>query len=105
MPRLADGRAERRMADVIVNAFGGRRKFVAENYREPVIDETQVDHVMDALMAEEGALGEFLESMMSEVENALPPSRHTSPRATRERSAADPGAAFASPRRASDLTS
>lgn len=99
MPALPD-QATERMANVIVNAFGGRGRFIASDYADPtpMIDEEQVDTVMRTLLEEDGDLGDFLESMISEVENARGASRQTSPR-SRVRVDVDATAPFGSPSR------
>ena len=64
------------MADVIVNAFGGRGKLktttytaaTANNNHDSFLDEAPVDNVMNSLLEEDGELGDFLYAMMNEVE-------------------------------------
>lgn len=99
MPALPD-QATERMANVIVNAFGGRGRFMASDYADPtpMIDEEQVDTVMRTLLEEDGDLGDFLESMISEVQNARGASRQTSPQ-PRARENVDATAPFGSPHR------
>ena len=72
MPELADGAAQKKMADVIVGALGGRGKVQLSKYGDPakgeLIDEGTVENVMQSLMDADDELGEFLFSMIDEVE-------------------------------------
>jgi len=74
--QIQNAAVQQKMADVIVNAFGGRGKLktttytaaTANNNRDSFLDEEPVDNVMNSLLEEDGELGDFLYAMMSEVE-------------------------------------
>lgn len=72
MPELADGAAQKKMADVIVGALGGGGRVQLSKYGDPskgeLIDEGTVENVMQSLMDADDELGEFLFSMIDEVE-------------------------------------
>ena len=67
---------QQKMADVIVNALGGRGKLKTATYAAATgsdnhasfLDESAVDDVMNSLLEEDGELRDFLFAMMSEIE-------------------------------------
>lgn len=77
VPRIENDAARHKMADVIVNAIGGRGRVIASNIatadeNAPVIDEACVDSVMQSLLDEEdGELGDFIHAMMDGVQASM----------------------------------
>lgn len=100
---------QQKMADVIVNAFGGRGRLKTSTFGNGASDasgfleEEAVDQVMHTLLEEDGELGEFLWNMMADIEkeHATTTTRDypNSPPDTAEATRAAVSAAFASPRK------
>lgn len=101
---------QQKMADVIVNAFGGRGRLKTSTYGNGASDasgfleEEAVDQVMHTLLEEDGELGEFLWNMMADIEKEHATTTTTrddpnSPPDTAEATRAAVSAAFASPRK------
>lgn len=99
---------QQKMADVIVNAFGGRGRLKTSTYGNGASDasgfleEEAVDQVMHTLLEEDGELGEFLWNMMADIEKEHATTTRddpNSPTDTAEATRAAVSAAFASPRK------
>jgi len=101
---------QQKMADVIVNAFGGRGRLKTTTYGNGASDasgfleEEAVDQVMHTLLEEDGELGEFLWNMMADIEKEHATTARAStddPHSpdTAEATRAAVSAAFASPRK------
>ena len=104
---------QQKMADVIVNAFGGRGRLKTSTYGNGASDasgfleEEAVDQVMHTLLEEDGELGEFLWNMMADIEKEHATTTTTtmtrddpnSPPDTADATRAAVSAAFASPRK------
>ena len=77
VPRIENDAARHKMADVIVNAIGGRGRVMASDIATadedaPVIDEACVDSVVQSLLDEEdGELGDFIHAMMDGVQASM----------------------------------
>jgi hypothetical protein len=99
---------QQKMADVIVNAFGGRGRLKTSTYGNGASDasgfleEEAVDQVMHTLLEEDGELGEFLWNMMADIEKEHATTTRDDPNSppdTAEATRAAVSAAFASPRK------